>query len=180
MTKGYQISEKSGDSHRADQHVHGRAVRPRRGIYVGAGPGDPELVRVVPVVVPDRVRVLEDEVPDGLGGPRLLQVPQVPHEDALELGPVVAAVRLAPLEQHAVLGQVRDGGGGDIHRLVEERGVARGLGQLDEAAEDDALVVGPGLHPVVLAVVGEPVVDQVVSVDQPAVLEPIPLRIGDV
>lgn len=155
-------------------------MRAGRGLHVGPVPGDAELVGVAPVLGPDGVGVGEDEAPDGLARARVLQVPEVAHEDALELGAVGAAVGLAALEQHAVLGQVRDGGRGDGVGLVEERRVARGLGELHQPAQHHPLVVRPRLHPVVLALLCQPVVDQVLVVDHPAVLEPVPLRLGDV
>ncbi|KAI6769353.1 hypothetical protein HG531_010457 [Fusarium graminearum] len=51
--------------------------------------------------------------------------------------------------------------------------------KLDKAAQDNTLVVGPGLQTVVLAVVGKSVVDQPILVDHATVLEPVPLLLGD-
>lgn len=78
-----------------------------------------------------------------------------------------------------LIGQLLDGSLGDFGRAREVALVAGGAGQLGQAAEDDALVVGPGDAVVVVAAVVEAVVDEVLGVDHAAVLEPLPLVLGD-
>ena len=105
------------------------------------------------------------------------QRPQVADEDALERRAVAGAVRLAAVVEHAVAVEPRDRGGGDRLRRGQQPGVAGGPGQLDQALQDDALVVGVvrGAEAAVGDV--EPVHDQV-AVDQAAAVEPVPLGVG--
>ena len=108
-----------------------------------------------------------------------VELVQVPHENALELRPVAVAGRglfLAGLGEDARRhGQVAQRRGRDGRGLLEVGTVAGDLVQHGEAADDHALVVGPGRAAVVHAAGGEPVVDQVARADQPAGLQPPPL-----
>lgn len=173
------------DSNGSDERIKRRALAGTRGLRVGARPGDAELVVAVAVVAPDAVGVANNKALELVVGPGLVEVPQVPQEDALELLAVDAAQRAVLLaargldEDALVAGQGLDGGLGDAGGGVEERSVSSGLVELDEPPEDDALVVGPGRLAVVLALIVEAVVDEVVLVDEAAVLKPRPLFVGN-
>ena len=100
---------------------------------------------LVPVVLPNAVRVLLDRVLERVIWRRGVQQLQVAHEDALELVGVAAAVGLAALvvDDTVVVRELFDGGFGDLGCERQVGAVGGGLVELDEAAEDDALVVGP-------------------------------------
>lgn len=100
---------------------------------------------LVPVVLPNAVRVLLDRVLERVIWRRGVQQLQVAHEDALELVGVAAAVGLAALvvDDAIVVGELFDGGFGDLGCEGQVGAVGGGFVELDEAAEDDALVVGP-------------------------------------
>lgn len=68
-----------------------------------------------------------------------------------------------------------DCGGGDFVRPVEIALIRSCTVELNEGAEDDALVVGPGILAVVDAVGCQAVVDGVIGVDHACVEEPGPL-----
>ena len=108
---------------------------------------------------------------------------QIAHEDALELGRVAAAVGLAIVVDDAVgVGEVVDGGIGNVLSQRDVVLIRHCKEQLDQAAEDDALVVRPRVEQVVLAVGVQPVVDGVVLVDHARGLEPgeLALRPADI
>jgi hypothetical protein len=100
---------------------------------------------LVPVVLPDTVRVLLDRVLERVIWRRGVQQLQIAHEDALELVGIAAAVGLAALvvDDAVVVGELFDGGFGDLGSEGQVGAVGGGFVELDEAAEDDALVVGP-------------------------------------
>ena len=100
---------------------------------------------LVPVVLPDAVRILLDRVLERVVWRRGVQQLQVAHEDALELVGVAAAVGFAALvvDDAVVVRELLDGGFGDLGGQGKVGAVGGGFVELDEAAEDDALVVGP-------------------------------------
>ena len=100
---------------------------------------------LVPVVLPNAVRVLLDRVLERVIWRRGVQQLQVAHEDALELVGVAAAVGLAALvvDDAIIVGELFDGSFGDLGCEGQIGAVGGGFVELDEAAEDDALVVGP-------------------------------------
>src|SRR3569833_1137583 len=89
-----------------------------------------------------------------------------------------AAVALPRFAQHAAALQLGAGGVRQSACRCQQPGVAGGPVELAQPAEHDALVVGPGRLAVVGAAAGEAVVDQMVTVDHAAALEPRPLVLG--
>ncbi|KAG7144607.1 hypothetical protein HYQ46_006651 [Verticillium longisporum] len=104
----------SYDSHGPNKGVECRAVRTTGHALYRSGPVDSHLVRLVPVLGPVAVRVVEDEFAiRGVGG-GFMQVVQISHKDALELLAVGAAVEFARIvEDPLVVGELLDGGLGD-------------------------------------------------------------------
>jgi hypothetical protein len=100
---------------------------------------------LVAVLQPHGIGILLDRLRIRVVGRRSVQLLQVAHEDAFELGCVTAAAWLAAVVDDAVVvgegveGCVRDARG-KLHVFF----VGGCAVQFDEAAEDDALVVGPG------------------------------------
>ena len=72
---------------------------------------------------PERVSARQDELAELLLGRGDVQLGQVAHEDALELHAVAAAavgVSITDLPQDSVLGELLDGGRGDVGGVLEE------------------------------------------------------------
>lgn len=75
-----------------------------------------------------------------------MQKLQVAHENALELGSIAAATGLAAVVNDAVVvREFSNGGFGDLRGEGEVSVVGGGSIELNETAENDALVVGPCL-----------------------------------
>src|SRR5579875_226575 len=114
---------------------------------------------------PNAVSIREDELPVAGAGIDLIKIGEIADEDALELASVGAAVRLAWLVQDAAgvsEDGAGDGGGSDFVGCGEQRAVVTCLIEFGQAAEDDALIVGPGGLAVVAAVCVEAIVDEMV------------------
>ena len=93
-----------GDGQGGVERVQGGTLAAGVGPVERPGPAQPELVGRVPGVVPDRARVRQDEGPVGGAPGQPVQLAEVPHENALELGHVPVAGRggqLTGLDQHA-------------------------------------------------------------------------------
>ena len=132
-----------------DQGFDGARMCRRSGVHERSTPYHAqEIAFLAPRFLPYALRVSVDEVLDFRVRGGLLQLLQVPHEDALERRPVVAALGFAGFVEDEVRrgAQGGDGGVGDCEGCGDVVvGAGRGSGkvQLDEGAEDDALVIGP-------------------------------------
>ena len=146
---------------------------------VGAGPDEAEACAGTAVVGENAARVVADEGGIGRVGCGLVERGEVAQEDAFELRCIGAAVGFAAVVEDAVcVCQGGDGCGGDLIGLAEQCGIWNENGELGEAAEDDALIVGPGGGEVVVAGLVEAVVDEAFVVDHAGVLEPFPLALS--
>jgi len=171
----------STNSRRRHQRIHRRTLRRRiRRGNKRPRPNHAQLVPRIPIVRPNAVRARVYNLLERIHRGHLLQHLQIPHKHALELCAVCSAVGLAGVVQDAVcVGEVVDRGGGDCLCGGDVGGAVAGcLGELDEGAEDDALVVGPDGAVVGVAGGVEAVADGVVRVDHPRALEPFPLGEG--
>jgi hypothetical protein len=133
-----------------NQRIHGRAVRRRiHRIHEWTLPQLTQLVVSVAIVRPEALGRAVYDFDEGIVGRHALQQLQVAHEDALELRRVGRAVRVATrFSQHVAMvtsveGQGGDGGQRDVCRPPDVALIRRDLVELDQAAEDNALVVGP-------------------------------------
>lgn len=100
---------------------------------------------------------------------------------ALEHGALLVQWVSNRLGQDACVAQLGHRGGGELRGVLDEPAIALCFGELGEARENDALVVGPGCVSFVFA--GrfvDAVVDQHVAVDQAAFPDPVPLHLGKV
>ena len=133
------------------------------------------------IVVPDGLGVLVDEVLPVSVLALFVKVPETTGEDTLELLTVTGAVAVlvtAVDEDAVAVNELGGGGVGNSLGSIEVRGIAGGLGELGETAEDDTLVVREGGTVVVIAAGVETVVDKAVAVDHAGSLEPVPLVNG--
>jgi len=102
-------------------------------------------VPLVSVVLPDAFGIHAYRVRERVVGRRLVQQHEIARKHAFELRAVGAAVGAARVMQDAVgVGQLGEGGFGNAPCEREVCSIGGGAVELYEAAEDDALVVGPG------------------------------------
>lgn len=154
----------------SNQRPHRRTMRGGIDLLNRPLPALPELVLILTaIILPDTVGIGPDDLRELLVRRDAVQNAQVADEDALELrGVAVAVVRVARFadDVRVRVGQLLDGRFGDARRRLQvvggvgggavgavgavlaletRAGGCRGAVQLDESAQDDALVVGPAV-----------------------------------
>src|SRR3989442_12542062 len=148
---------------------------------MGSSPSQPKLVCIVPIFQPDRVCIFDNEFFVGLFAIGLIKIGEVAHEDTLELGTIGTAPSrgLTWLHKDTVgVHQSADSGIGNCFSLADIGMVTCNLVHVQQSAQDNALVVGPGGLTIVLAYAGQSIIDQVLGVNHAAFVKPRPLLLS--
>jgi hypothetical protein len=167
--------------HRSNQEIDARCMTGDNGPARSTLPSIGEDTFAIPCLLQHGVGVLLQEVRPRLRPLVPVQRGETADIRALEHGALLVQRVPNRLGEDASVGQLGHRGGGELRGVLDEAAVALCLGEFGEAREDDALVVGPGCVSFVFAGrLVDAVVDQVVAVDHTALVDPVPLDLGEV